>query len=407
MNRLRASLLVIGVVVGPPVCGLAQSERPFSLADALAQAHAVAPHVRAAEARAGSAEQVAESAGQWRAPTLDLSIENLGPQDLDHDGFLWVTQPLDVGSRRSTRLAHARASADVARRDVDLQRRTLDAAVVDAYLAVARSRTTVDLLAAHEASLGDLVARQRRRFDQGVSPEGDLRKLEAERARTATASLRAVIEMRQHARTLSLLTGERAATLPARVAPPPLPPLPAGDAATAVARHPELLAALAIVEERRTSAAVERALGGTALAVTGGYKRTAGLNTGTAGVSVDLPIGLRNRPARLRAEAEVTVAMLELDRVRASIEAETSEALATAQLLADHAAGIDATMIAPAAIALRAAQAAFREGSGDVIALVDAARVHLETRREAQALYLDAVAAAIRARLAIGEAPLP
>ena len=90
-----------------------------------------------------------------------------------------------------------------------------------------------------------------------------------------------------------------------------------------------------------------------------------------------------------------------------AVDAEMSEALATARLLGDHAAAVDATMVAPAAIALRAAQAAYREGTGDVIALVDAGRVHLDTRREAETLRLDAVAAAIRARLAHGEALLP
>ena len=406
MTGLRTSLVVIGLVVGT-VSGRAQSlETRFSLSHAIAQARARAPGVRAAEARAGAAERAADVAGQWRAPTLDLSIENLGPQDLDHDGFLWITQPLDVGPRRSTRLAYARASSAVARRSVDVQRRTLDTDVVDAYLAVVRDRATVDLLAAHEGSLAELVSMVQRRLDQGVVPEGDLRKLEAERARAATAGLRATVALRQHALRLSLLTGEPAANRAARVVPPPSPPLPAADA-TASARHPEVLAAEALVDERRTAAAVERALAGMAFAVAGGYKRTSGFDTGAAGISVDLPIGSRNKPAQLRAEAEVIAATLELDRVRDAVDAEMSEALATARLLGDHAAAVDATMVAPAAIALRAAQAAYREGTGDVIALVDAGRVHLDTRREAETLRLDAVAAAIRARLALGEALLP
>ncbi|HTV02858.1 MAG TPA: TolC family protein [Luteitalea sp.] len=409
MPRLPTLLPLAGLLwVTAATAGAQPAPSVFTLADALARARELAPQVEAARARAGAAAAAVDAAGRWRAPTLDLSVENLGPQALDHDGFVWLTQPLDVGPRRTTRLRLARSQNDVLQRDVDAQRRLRDVQVVDAYLAVASRRQVVDILETHAASLDELVTYVRLRVDRGVSPEGDLRKLEAERARVVAARVRAALDMRQQVFTLSLLTREDAAGLEQRVQVPPMPtlPLPA-NIDTAPDRRPEVAVASAQLRERQSAAAFERAMGGTSLAVMGGYKRTAGFHTGTAGVSIDLPLGARNLPARLRAEAEVTAATLELERLREAVRLEMTAAVEAAQVLADQARNAQSTMVAPADVAVRAARAAFREGTGDVMALVDAERVHLDTRREAHALQIDAVAATLRARLALGDAPLP
>ena len=184
---------------------------------------------------------------------------------------------------------------------------------------------------------------------------------------------------------------------------------PVGDAdvAAAVERRADVRAAAARLEERRTAAAAERALGSAAFAAMGGYKRTSGFNTGTAGISIDFPVGLRNTPARLRAEAGATAAMLELEYTRTVARAEIERALLAAQVLAAQASRVASELVEPATIAQRAARAAFREGTGDALALVDADRVHLDTQREALAVQLDAAAASIRARVALGEDLLP
>ena len=139
----------------------------------------------------------------------------------------------------------------------------------------------------------------------------------------------------------------------------------------------------------------------------GGYKRTSGFNTGTAGISIDLPVGLRNTPARLRAEADVTAATLELEQARAAARADIEQTVLAARVLGEEATRIAETLVEPAVVAQRAARAAFREGTGDALSLVDADRVYLDSQREALAVQLDAATASIRARLALGEDPLP
>ena len=131
---------------------------------------------------------VADASRAWRSPTLDLSVENLGPQDLDHDGFVWFTQPLDIGARRSTRIAAAGASRDFLAATGRAARRVVDLAVVDTYLGVVRARQASKLLAAHERALDEVVRLVERRVREGVAAEGDLRKLEAERGRTRIAA---------------------------------------------------------------------------------------------------------------------------------------------------------------------------------------------------------------------------
>jgi cobalt-zinc-cadmium efflux system outer membrane protein len=312
-----------------------------------------------------------------------------------------------LGARRSTRIAAAQAQRDSMLSEVELRRRSVDLAVVDTYLAAVRARQATSLLDAHERAIDEVVQFVSRRVSQGVAAEGDLRKLEAERARTRITRLRADLDLQQQALTLGVLIGQGDAALAQRVELPPAPPLGAADVTAAVERRADVRAAISRVEERRTAAAAERALGSTAIAAMGGYKRTSGFNTGTAGLSIDLPMGLRNTPARLRAEAEITAATLELEQVRELARADIEQSLLAARVFTDQAARVDAELVEPAVIAQRAARAAFREGTGDALALVDADRVYLDSQREALAVQLDAAAASIRARMALGEDPLP
>lgn len=395
------------VVPATPPPASPPASDPFTLTQAVALARAHAPAVRAAQARATAEAGVADASRRWRNPTVDLSIENLGPQDLQHDAFAWFTQPLDIGARRSTRIAAAQASRDYLVREVDAQRRGADLAVVDAYLAVVRTRQAAGLLGVHARAIEEVVGLVRRRVAEGVAPEGDLRKLEAEKARTMVAQVRADLEWRQRAIALGVLVGQDGTSLAERVVVPPPPPVTAADVAAAVEQRADVRAALAWLDDRKANAAAERAMGSTALAATGGYKRTSGFNTGTAGISIDLPVGLRNTPARLRAEADVTAAMLALEQARAAARSDVEQALLAARVLGDQATRVATDLVEPAVVAQRAARAAFREGTGDALALVDADRVYLDTQREALAVQLDAASAGIRARLALGEDPLP
>jgi outer membrane protein TolC len=64
-------------------------------------------------------------------------------------------------------------------------------------------------------------------------------------------------------------------------------------------------------------------------------------------------------------------------------------------------------LLAPADAVRNAALASFREGRSDVLRLLDAERVYGEVRRTMLELRLDALAAALEARFALGLEMVP
>jgi outer membrane protein TolC len=94
---------------------------------------------------------------------------------------------------------------------------------------------------------------------------------------------------------------------------------------------------------------------------------------------------------------------LELAAVEAQVAVEARTIIDAARILGDRARRIDEDLLKPAEVVRTAARAAFREGAADILNLVDAERVYVDARREALQLKLDAVAAAIQARLVLGE----
>jgi cobalt-zinc-cadmium efflux system outer membrane protein len=174
-----------------------------------------------------------------------------------------------------------------------------------------------------------------------------------------------------------------------------------------VERRPEIVAARARLAHAQALLAMERARRVPDLLVSGGYKRTAGLNTGVFAVAVPLPIFDSNRAARTMAAAEVRAAELELAFIRDQARLAAESQMSVARRLLEHAAEIQRMQTEPAAVVRVAARAAFVEGAGDLLRLVDAERVHAEAVRETAELRLDALIAFFEARLLAGEDPLP
>ncbi|MEP7118640.1 MAG: TolC family protein, partial [Acidobacteriota bacterium] len=132
-------------------------------------------------------------------------------------------------------------------------------------------------------------------------------------------------------------------------------------------------------------------------------KRTTGFDTALVGVSVSLPIFDRNKAAAARAGGEERAALADRDALARRLTADAISLLATARVLADRSARTDRELLTPADAVRTAARSAFREGAVDVVRLLDAERVYSEVRRAALELRLEALAAALEARLALGE----
>ncbi|HEX5819210.1 MAG TPA: TolC family protein [Gemmatimonadales bacterium] len=401
----------------PAEAGASATQAPppaLTLPDALGRARAQSPRRRAALALSEGARAAAEASAPWVNPSIEVRGENwrVGDRTSDPpvDAFAVVTQPLEIGGKRGARRALAVAGASLAATDLDQVDRWLTLEVARRYTAVLRARGMVALLVEQAAGTDEIVRVMRRRVEEGYAAEGDLRKFEAETARLRAELLRAELDLARTVAGLGAVLGSAEPVDAAGLAAPDVAPPPLAAAAVSaekLARRPDVAAADARVERASRQLALERALRIPDLAVSGGYKRTAGVDTGVVAVAMPIPIGDRNRAAILRAEAEARAASLEREGVLLDARAEALSALGAAAALRERAALADDELLAPAAIVRTAARAAFREGGGDVLRLVDAERGYTEARRTTLDLRLDAAMAAIEARLALGEQVTP
>jgi cobalt-zinc-cadmium efflux system outer membrane protein len=143
------------------------------------------------------------------------------------------------------------------------------------------------------------------------------------------------------------------------------------------------------------------------LALAGGYKRTAGLDTAVVGLVTTVPVFERNRRAVVLAEAEARAAALELQATLARVRTEAALLVHAARELQKRHAELEEHLVRPAEEARRSALAAFREGAIDVLRVVDAERTNTEAQREALDLTVEAFLTSGRARLAAGLEVLP
>jgi cobalt-zinc-cadmium efflux system outer membrane protein len=407
-------LLVLLLSAQSPVPGPSRSAEELSLHAAVGLARAHSPLAAVARAQAEGAVRSARVAGRLADPLLELSVENWRPgasdfaASRDLDVFAVVTQPLDLFTR-SGRKAEARGEsteAEAARARVE-QEVALD--TVRRFLEARRGRELVAALVAQVTNLGGIVAAMERRVAEGYAAEADLLRFRAESARAANHLASARTLLARAEAELSLLVGRPVADTP--LAEPVLPPAP--EAAPDLLdervfeRRPDVLAARARAARARGALSLERGRRYPDLALSGGYKRTGGLDTAVLGVVTTVPVFERNGRAVARAEAASHVADLELEAALARARAEAGILVRAARDLAARLGRLEEDLVRPAEEARRSALAAFREGAIDVLRVVDAERTNAEAHREALDLTVEAFLATCRARLAAGLEVLP
>ena len=412
---MRSIVLLAGwLLIAAPVAGQeGPAPEPITLAEVLASGRAGSPAIAAARSRERAAVAAAGVAGRWTNPAVEFRSENWGADipGLGLDSFATVTQTLELGGKRGARRGAAGAAAEAARADAFATLREIEGEVAARFLDAIRLRDGAEILTAQRDALAELVRVLERRVAEGFAPDAERARLAAETAtvsiavtRAEAAAERAFLELRA----LAALPDE--AAVAALVRPDPLP-LPTGDpaqlAAGAAAGRPDVRAAAARVETAERAVRVQNSLRVPDLTVNTGLKRTLDTNTGVFAVGVGLPVFDRNQVAATLARGEVRAAELERDLVTRRAEADATAALLNARRLAEVAAGSEAQLVRPATIARTAMRSAFDLGAADLLLLVDAERAFADARLLANDIRIEAVAAAIAARLALGEAPLP
>jgi len=418
---LSTLLVAASLAATPPPAQAVPAGSPgtVTVEQAVSTVLARAPGRQSAQAKRDAAKKAAESAGSWPNPAVEVRSENWtfgswtwtplpepgSPPGLD---FLTVlTQPVELGGQRGRRIGIARAeqaAAEAAMAQVD---RALVMETVRLFMDAVRSREWLRALESNREGLDTLLAAMTSRVREGYAAEADLAKFQAESARVQTQLLRAHLDL---ARSLAQLTALMQAPGPLRaeqLAEPVPRPVPAGDpaelAARAAAASPDVLAAKARSARAAQALSLERARRVPDLNVAGGYKRTAGFDTAIAGLMIAIPLFDRNKQAVAIAAGDHAAALSDVAAVEARALADARIVFDAAATLGALAARVDDDLLRPAETVRTAARSAFREGATDILVLVDAERVYVDARREAVQLKLDAIAAALEARLLLGE----
>ena len=169
--------------------------------------------------------------------------------------------------------------------------------------------------------------------------------------------------------------------------------------ASAVATHPEVAAARARVERAQRARALEQARRLPDPFITTGYKRTAGFNAAEAGVTMSIPLFDRNGVAIARAAGEESAAAADRAAIERRLTAEITALLDASRTLSARALRVSQELLEPATGVRNAALATFREGTADVLKLIDAERVFADVRRAALELRLEALNTTLEAQI--------
>ena len=419
--HLHPSLLVnllVAIATAAAVRAEGSPPDPLNLGEAVRRASEVSPLMSAARGRVAAAAGAARQAGRLPNPIGDVRIESWDfhadhatPRWDNVDFFATLTQPLELGGKRSARVAEATAARETATFEADRTRHEVIVETIRTYLGALRARSLVEALERNRESLSQIVAILDRRVAEGWSAEADLFRFRAELARAEETLLRFRLERDRELRLLAALLDEPAPVAPERLVAPALPEVPDGEAEalarSALGRRPEIAAARARVVQASEAARLERARRIPTVALTAGYKRSFGLDTGVAGLVIPLPIFDLNAGNVARAEAEERVAGAQLAALESRLLAGGAAQITAARELRTRALSVERDLVGPAEGARDAATAAFREGASDVLRLVDARRLYLDARREALDLTAEAILSAAEVRLLLGEEAIP
>lgn len=382
---MSSNLWPLRVALASVVCGglcsavAAQTAPPLEIL----LRESMAPRLIAGEAETRAAEGRALQARARPNPTLDLQVENIGGDGTYRDfqsaeTTLSIGQTLELGGKRSARVAAADAELDTARSRAGLNRITFARDLAVAYVAAEAAGERLGVVR-ESVELARTDARAARLLvDAGK--EAELRALQAQAALSAAQAdvSRAEAEASGALARLAALTGVEqtyTAVTPglldrswSSAVSDDLPPT------VAVAQAEQIVASRKLDLERRRATPD--------VTVSFGVRRLAGddATAAVAGVSLPLPLFDRNRGAVMSAQAEADAARARLAMARADAVANRREAESEARA-ADRIADAAREGEVAAREAYRLARLGYEAGKLPLIELLAARRDLIAARQ--------------------------
>ncbi|WP_176508966.1 MULTISPECIES: TolC family protein [Pseudomonas] len=374
----------------------AQAGPGMSLPEALSAAFANNPELAAAGREIGIAEGERRQAGLIPNPELAWEMEDT--RRATRTSTVTLSQPLELGGKRGARVAVAGAGQAIAQLDLERQRNSLRADVVQAYHAALRAQTGVELARQSQA-----LTERGLRVVQGRVTAGQSSPVEVTRAQVQLAQAEAEVRRAETQRTvayqaLARLTGSPLATFDT-LSTTSLSPgaAPSADALLGqLERTAEWRLAAAQVERGEASLGSEKALRIPNLTVSVGsqYSREDRERVNVVGLSMPLPLFDRNQGNVLAAARRADQARDLRNAVELRLRSETRSAVDQWRTAMQEVQAYDHTILPSAQQAVDTATRGFEMGKFAFLDVLDAQRTLIDAR----GLYLEALAAATDAR---------
>lgn len=391
----------------------AAGEEVLSLSEAVQRALSAHPRLRIAEQRVAAARGVRRQAGLTPNPTFVFQQENLRPTPgattfwTFTDTFAFLQQTIETGGKRPRRINVAAAGIEQAELELELLRKQIARNVKVAYWTAAGGRRLRELLLDIEANFRLTVDYHDVRVREGAAPEVDLLRVqfESERIKLAASSAR----LEEETARIGLYRQMGLEAIPETVVYDPLElsgdEAPPADADSALEKRTEMKLARLALRQAEAELRLQQAGAQPNLTAVGGYKRTGGYDSLLAGLQFDLPFRSRNQGNIDAASARIAGARAELAAAAAVVRAEVDAAQKSYGIRRRQLQESLKPMRQRAAEFARIAQAAYREGGSDLLRLIDAERLRIET----ETLYYRALAeyrqSIVELELALGVEP--
>ena len=386
----------------------------LTLADAVTEALRGNPQLATAAARVAVAEGLRHQAGLGPNPRLFLQSENTRASGSpsfsyprDADSYAFVAQTFETGGKRQRRIDLATETVRRGGLEQELQRLQIASQVSVAYWTAASAARSRDLLQQEVASFERVVQFHRDRVREGAAPEVDLLRVEVEQGRI-TAAARTATQDAERARIALFREMGKREFPPVEFEDAPETSSPAAAVLTVeevLERRPEMRISRAAIEQSRANLRLQQANARTDPDTQLGYKRTAGFNTLYASIQIPLPVRNRNQGQIEAAVAEIKVAESSLAStaalIRSDLELAVKDFEARQKLVAETLRPVRDR----AEAVFKIAEAAYREGSSDILKLLDAERIKIETQLAYTRTLFEIQQSAVAVRAAQGDLP--
>ena len=362
----------------------------MSVEAAVERALASHPLLDSATHRVEAAEASKTQAGLPLNPKLVLQHENARPGSnanpyvhfRDSDQFAYLQQTLEVAGKRDKRVALAETGRVRTGLERELLRQQIAARVSLAYWTALGAQRLHALLVESAANLQRVVEYHEIRVKEGALAEADLLRVRVE-AQRLNVDINHALLAAERARIQLFREMGQVAFPPVRFTDTvegALDVTVAADIEAALAQRAEIKVARAQADHARALQTVQTSLATPNVDVLLGLKRTGGFNTVVGGVQWDLPFRNRNQGNIAVAVAEIRIAESNLAAAEALVKAEVESAQSAYQLHRRDVVTFLEPLQRQAGETFRIADAAYREGGADLLRLLDAQRVGIESR---------------------------